>query len=257
MTNQDGQRDISTLLTRAELDPSNRLLIPHNPEIESESQHYRLTIQNGVNSFGPLQIGFPARSVIINNFSDQWFYADFLRSYIPSFTFGMVANLPQAQQSFRLLLEGSIGQFNVGGGWIELIFFSKRQPPSPGIRTPDRYTPNGAVFASGANAQLQVGVGPVTGLISYLDGFDVTGLGATATSDIQITVSNIAPSGNVIYSYNVPAGITANSPSLQIRYPPNGIGCINPVNSIQITVPPFGAGNTLATLMCYGHYLPF
>jgi hypothetical protein len=107
--------------------------------------------------------------------------------------------------------------------------------------------------ASGA-AQSNAATLPATaGRTQYLEGFDVTGGGATAASIIEISVTGLA-GGTLKFEMNVLAGVTGPvnaQGGLSIRFPePLPASALN--SAITVTVPSFGAGNTNAAVVAYG-----
>ena len=107
--------------------------------------------------------------------------------------------------------------------------------------------------ASGA-AQSNAAALPATaGRTQYLEGFDVTGGGATAASIIEVSVTGLA-GGTLKFEMNVLAGVTGPvnaQGGLFIRFPePLPASALN--SAITVTVPSFGAGNTNASVVAYG-----
>ena len=117
---------------------------------------------------------------------------------------------------------------------------------------PDRFNTNqnvlevSAVVAAATNNQTLAGA---AGRTTYIEGFTVSGLGATAGSTIAITVTGIA--NTLTYEYTVPAGVAAAAPLLDIRFP-DPIPATAANTPIVVNVPSFGAGNTAATASAYG-----
>lgn len=104
----------------------------------------------------------------------------------------------------------------------------------------------GSTNAAAANNQTLTGAAGVT---TYISGFDVTGLGATAGSTITITVTGLT--NTLTYYLTIPAGATTSFTPLQVRYnPPLPASAAN--TSIVVNVPSFGAGNTTAAVNAYG-----
>lgn len=100
--------------------------------------------------------------------------------------------------------------------------------------------------AAAANNQTLAGA---TGRTTYIEGFTVSGLGATAASTIAITVTGIT--NTLTYYYSVPAGATTAAPLLDVRFP-SPIPATGQNVAIVVNVPSFGAGNTSAAACAYG-----
>ena len=109
---------------------------------------------------------------------------------------------------------------------------------------------NGASGAAQSNA---ASLPAVAGRTNYLEGFDVTGGGATAAAVIEISVTGLA-AGTLKYEMNVLAGVTGPMNAqggVFIRFPePLPASGLN--TAITVTVPSFGAGNTNASVVAYG-----
>lgn len=124
--------------------------------------------------------------------------------------------------------------------------------------TSGRLTPvafsSGNVAAASAVATL-----PATaGLTTYIEGFDLMGLGATGTSEIAVTVTGLqTQTGTLTFNVNIPAGATtqinAASPNgcYSFRFP-SPIPASAPNTAIVVTAPTFGAGNLQACVTAYG-----
>jgi hypothetical protein len=109
---------------------------------------------------------------------------------------------------------------------------------------------NGASGAAQSNA---ASLPAVAGKTNYLEGFDVTGGGATSAAVIEISVTGLA-AGTLKYEMNVLAGVTGPMNAqggVFIRFPePLPASGLN--TAITVTVPSFGAGNTNASVVAYG-----
>jgi hypothetical protein len=95
-----------------------------------------------------------------------------------------------------------------------------------------------------------------TGQYTYIEGFDVTGGGATAASIVEISTTGL--SNNLKYEMNVLAGVTGPvnaQGGLFIRFPtPIPSSATN--TNIVVTLPSLGAGNTNASITVYGFTAP-
>jgi hypothetical protein len=118
---------------------------------------------------------------------------------------------------------------------------------TPGGVGSDISNASGNKAAAAANAVLT----PATGQFAYMTGFDVTGGGATAASEVLVTVTGLLV-GTLTYVLNVPAGVTPTfNPALNIRFPyPMIASAIS--SAITVNVPSFGSGNTNAATVAYG-----
>ncbi len=109
---------------------------------------------------------------------------------------------------------------------------------------------NGASGAAQSNA---AALPAVAGKTNYLEGFDVTGGGATSAAIIEISVTGLA-AGTLKYEMNVLAGVTGPMNAqggVFIRFPePLPASGLN--TAITVTVPSFGSGNTNASVVAYG-----
>lgn len=90
---------------------------------------------------------------------------------------------------------------------------------------------------------------------NYIEGFDVTGGGATAAGVIEATVTGLQ-AGTLKFELPIAAGATApafSNPTgmFSVRFPsPLPASGLN--TAITVTVPSFGAGNTNASVNAYG-----
>jgi hypothetical protein len=108
--------------------------------------------------------------------------------------------------------------------------------------------------SAGGAAQANAATLPATaGRTQYLEGFDLTGGGATAAGVIEISITGLA-AGTLKYEMNVLAGVSGPvnaQGGLSIRFPqPQPASGAN--IAITVTVPSFGAGNTNAAVVAYG-----
>lgn len=100
------------------------------------------------------------------------------------------------------------------------------------------------------NASAVATMPATAGKTNYLDGFDVTGAGATAGGVGAVTVTGLA-AGTIIYNLVVPAGVTTSIIPLQVRFnKPLPASAAN--TAIVVTVGAFGAGNTSSVATAYG-----
>ena len=106
------------------------------------------------------------------------------------------------------------------------------------------------VSSTGAAGAVTAAVPAAAGLYSYVDGFDVTGLGATAATSVDVTLSD----GTVTLHYRVavPAGVTTGITPLQVRFP-EALQSTAVNTAWTLTVPTFGSGNTNVSASIYGY----
>lgn len=106
---------------------------------------------------------------------------------------------------------------------------------------------NGSGAATAITATLAAAVGKTT----WIQGFLVTGLGATAAAVIDITVTGLL-GGTRTFSLAVPAGATVPvaEPLLITFDQPFPASAVN--TAIVVNVPSFGAGNTAARASAWG-----
>ena len=104
----------------------------------------------------------------------------------------------------------------------------------------------GAQVAASANNQTLAGA---ASLRTYIQGFCITGGGATAASIIQVTITGLT--NTLSFNVPVPAGATAGIQPLWVEFnPPLPASADN--TPIVVNVPSFGAGNTAASAAAWG-----
>jgi hypothetical protein len=85
---------------------------------------------------------------------------------------------------------------------------------------------------------------------SYLVGFDVTGLGATAAGSAALTITGLL-GGTITYRVAVPAGATVGLTPLFVRFPkPLPSAAVN--TAISVSLAALGAGNTNVVVNAFG-----
>lgn len=119
--------------------------------------------------------------------------------------------------------------------------------------TPDTAT-EVAATATGAAAPISATLLGVAGETTYLAGFTVDGLGATAGSVIEVTVTGLL-GGTLRYKVTIPAGVLLEVANpLYIEFArPIPASAVN--TAIVVAVPSFGAGNTSAVVGARGYQL--
>lgn len=87
---------------------------------------------------------------------------------------------------------------------------------------------------------------------TYITGFEVSGLGATAGVAVLITVTGLLV-GTLTFALGIPAGATV--PFSYPRVFPVALAASAVNTPIVVTVPAAGAGNTNLTVIAYGFQL--
>lgn len=105
--------------------------------------------------------------------------------------------------------------------------------------------------ATGSAATVTATLTSATGRTAYINGFTVSGLGATASGNAAVTVSNVL-GGTQTYNTTIPAGATVAAPTLQINFP-MPIPATGSNTNITVAAGTFGAGNTQANVFAYGY----
>jgi hypothetical protein len=104
--------------------------------------------------------------------------------------------------------------------------------------------------ASGTNASIQGIIPAAAGKWSYLTGFVVSGLGATAAGTINVSVTGILQTMTIVVT--IPAGVALAISPLVVFLPiPLRSSAVN--TAIVVTVPAFGAGNTAEYVWAGGY----
>jgi hypothetical protein len=116
------------------------------------------------------------------------------------------------------------------------------------------FTPavNGASGAAQSNA---AALPAVAGKTNYLEGFDITGGGATAASVIEVSVTGLN-GGTIKFELPILAGVTGPMNAqggFSVRFP-EPLPASGTNTAITVTCPSFGAGNTNASVVAYGYY---
>lgn len=110
-----------------------------------------------------------------------------------------------------------------------------------------------AVGSTASSAAMTATLTTQTGKMTYCTGFDVGGGGATANTQVQITLAGLQ-AGTLTFAMNVlsTVGVAVNAAGgLSVRFPdPLPASAIG--TAIVISVPSYGAGNTLSSVNLYG-----
>jgi len=110
-------------------------------------------------------------------------------------------------------------------------------------------TNTGATSTGGAQAN-NVNLAAVGGVTNYCTGFEVTGGGATAGSEITVTLSGVT-GGPWNYTLSVATGATALTQPLIVEFT-TPVSATTTNTAITLAVPSFGVGNTNASAVIHG-----
>lgn len=105
----------------------------------------------------------------------------------------------------------------------------------------------GAQVAAAANNQT---LAAAAGMRTYIDGFCISGGGATGASLVQVTITGLT--NTLSFTIAVPAGVTLGIQPLWIEFDPP-LPAATDNGAIVVNVPSFGAGNTAASASAWGH----
>lgn len=106
--------------------------------------------------------------------------------------------------------------------------------------------------AAGAAAIIVATLAGVAAKTTYISSFTITGLGATAASNINVVVAGVL-NGPLTFVMPIPAGVTVPiNPPFTISFTPP-LAATGPNVAITVTVPSFGAGNTQASVVAEGY----
>jgi len=101
-----------------------------------------------------------------------------------------------------------------------------------------------------AAAACSVSLGGTVGKMTFLEGFDITGAGATAASVVVASITGIA-GGPLYFDVGVGSGTTTANTPLSIRFP-EPLPATGPGVPIVINLPSLGTGSPMAALTGYG-----
>jgi hypothetical protein len=103
---------------------------------------------------------------------------------------------------------------------------------------------------TGAASAITPTIAAVAAKTGYVTGFSVDGLGATAGSVIEVTLTGLL-GGTRRYKLTIPAGATVAITRLVVEFArPIPASAVN--TAIVLTVPSFGAGNTSSVAEIHG-----
>lgn len=112
-----------------------------------------------------------------------------------------------------------------------------------------------AISTNGAGAATINCILPAqVGAKTYLEGFHITGSGATAASIVNVTITGLL-CGTLNYNVVVPAGVNTAVNFAPVIFPtPLPSNAVN--TTVVINIPNFGSGNTNVAVVAYGFASP-
>jgi hypothetical protein len=175
---------------------------------------------------------------------------------LSSLWLGLAAIVAPVEAQQYPLAGGSAGQ-SVGSSVQMCVNASGQAAPcnAPGSGSsgyPPGSTPISAVFSGAdtttANAALAAGG---AGIFTYVCGFSITGLGATAATPVSPTVATVANGKTLTYSYLFALGATAQNTPVSFTYAP----CLpaSAANAALTVTVPGAAGNTATQINAWGY----
>lgn len=108
---------------------------------------------------------------------------------------------------------------------------------------------------SGANAAQAPQVGGGAGTLAFVQSISLTGLGATAAGQVTAVLSGLL-GGSISYPITVPAGATVPITPIFDTFGTPGLQASAAATAIVLTLPAFGAGNTLEEAALNGYTVP-
>lgn len=118
---------------------------------------------------------------------------------------------------------------------------------------PSGATPITATFSGADTSSSAATLAAAAGKTTYICGFTVSGLGATALTNVTVAVTGLTGAGTLNYTYSMPAGATVAATPLNVPLSPCVPG--NAVNTAIVVTVPGGAGNTNTTISAQGYQL--
>jgi hypothetical protein len=123
------------------------------------------------------------------------------------------------------------------------------------VQQDNAITPLQKSASSGGAAQIAPSLPATAGKTNYLEGFDISGSGATAASVIEVNITGLN-GGTLYYELPIVAGVNLaafplSGPVYSVRFP-EPIPATGANVAITLTVPSFGTGNTNSSATLYG-----
>lgn len=106
--------------------------------------------------------------------------------------------------------------------------------------------------SSGSNAQQVATITPGAGITAFIQSLRITGLGATAAVEVTAVLAGVL-GGSINYPVSVPAGVAVPIAPVEDTFPGRGLAGSAPAQAITLTLPAFGAGNTLESASIQGY----
>lgn len=110
-----------------------------------------------------------------------------------------------------------------------------------------------AATQSGGNAQQVATITPGAGIFAFITALRIDGLGATAAAVVNATLTGVQ-GGTRTYPVNVPLGVTVPVTPVTDSFGTRGLQSSAVATPISLTVPAFGAGNTLEEAEINGYF---
>jgi hypothetical protein len=239
-------------------------------------------------------LGFPAHSILVDNWTNQWLYIDAVRRFIPPYTGGWVLNAVSGTQQARIqLLDPSGAGINqlaiIAGEYVWVGFAEAMIPAATGVGISATINPNGSletvlvddigneagitgaalgamnvdtVAGSGrtyinatsgnqANANAVATLPAAAGVRTWITGFEITALGATALLTVLVTVTGLAGAITFTYVFQFPLGVGVPAVPLIVEFPfPIPSNAVN--TAIVVTCPASGLGGADLVVNTHG-----
>ncbi len=134
---------------------------------------------------------------------------------------------------------------------IPLFATDATSPPAFALSpTPPAATIVTASSGNQANANAVAALPAVAAVLNYVTGIIVTASGATAGSDVSVTLVGVV-GGTMTFTFTAPAGAAVGAIPLVIDFP-NPIPATAVNTAITLTLPALGTGNTNAAVVITG-----
>lgn len=118
---------------------------------------------------------------------------------------------------------------------------------------PPNVTPVNAPSGNVANAVAAAALPAVAGKTNYLNGFEISGSGATAGLPVAVTITGLL-GGTLTYIYSAAIGALVPNTPLNVKFPtPIPASAVN--TAITISCPALGLGNTNNSVNAHGFVL--
>lgn len=148
---------------------------------------------------------------------------------------------------------GRLFTFTNAGTWVAgaITVAAASVAQAPAQSAPGSQQSAQLVVNTGAASTVTCTIFGAAGKFTYVTGFEVTGLGATAGTTVTVTLAGLVGSGTMQFVVSVPAGVTTPITPLIVEFPvPIPSSAVN--TNITLQVPSFGAGNTNVAANLHG-----